>query len=174
MQEENQVNRSNNKTIAIVIAVVVIILIGYLILKGGGTEPMVENTPQTVSTDTLENVIVQPANVAGATSEAEKLPSGMPNGIPVETENIWESYSMTYPSRNLVQYSVSFYSSASLAEKFAEYDQYMTAAGYEFGRDGKSEANGILYGVKDGDDLSVYLTTQDGRTSVQLTYLDRQ
>lgn len=122
---------------------------------------------------TKENVVVSKVDLNSASGK-DKLPQGFPTFIPVETSDAFESYSASYPERKLTQYTVSYKTSKSVADKYDEYLSFMTKNGFTFTRDGQNKVAGTLYGTKNGDDLLVVVSKSDDKTSVQISYLDRQ
>jgi|SRR3989344_1346216 len=106
--------------------------------------------------------------------EKGKLPKGFPEDLPVEIVNIIESSSTSYMETGATAYSIRYKTDASQEEKYDEYLNYMTKAGYEFGELGKNKEQGVLLGKKGNDALSVTITSEDGATYVQLSVLDNR
>jgi hypothetical protein len=169
MPPEINPNKKSNKSVPLLILVAIILIaLAYILLKGS-----VSQTKPEVSEITKENVTVKNYNLASVQSPDARVPEGFPNGISIETGDVEESYSANYHDKNLMQYYISFISASSVDEKYAEYETYMANSGYDFGGDPESDVHKSLYGRRDGDDLSVVLSLKDGRTFVQLSYIER-
>jgi len=107
-------------------------------------------------------------------SDRDQLPAGFPSDIPVDTTNkLSQSYVLAFPDRGVNQYTVEFNTKLSAQAQYKTYLDFMTANGYTFGESGKN-ANASLYGTKNNDDLSVVFSSQNGVTTVSISYLDRQ
>lgn len=96
------------------------------------------------------------------------LPENFPTEIPVETDII-ESSTTDYPDKNLKQLTVVYLSSVSVAEKQAEYIQYLNTANYEVVSGTSSEE--IIAGKKEGSEIFVIVTSESNKTQVRISYL---
>lgn len=155
----------------LIVAFVALLVIAFLLTRGMKA-PHKEET--SLPEPTKEKVVVKATNLSLAKTDAEKIPTGFPGTIPVETKNAFESYSITFPERKMTQYSISYISEKTPQEKYKEYLDFMTKAGFAFDKNGKNEAEGQLYGVKKGNDLAVSARTEQGKTAVKITYLERE
>jgi hypothetical protein len=166
MPEESKPNHS-----VIVLIIIALVLIGvvYFLLKKPSS-PDGTNQEEV----TKENVVVKNTNLSAAGAPEQKLPFGFPKSIPVELDGIVESYSAEYPERSIMQYTISFGTDDSTDTAFSEYSSFMKKNGYVFIENGENKAAGYLYGTKDNDDLSITISAQNGRTLVQMSYLDRR
>lgn len=100
------------------------------------------------------------------------LPVGFPADIPTESFAILEG-ATTYHLNGLAkQFSVSYLSAKTMAEKYAEYKNYMTRVGYTVTEEGDTASRvRALFGEKDGNKLSVVISQSRGETLVQVAYL---
>lgn len=170
---EPTVTSSSNDSIKkgiIFLLIAAIVLAVFFILSGDKVEEEVSDSQVT----TKENVVVTKTNLAAAQAVG-KLPAGFPDGVPVDTSDVYESYSMSYPERGMVLYSVGFNSDLTVDDNYTSYLKYMNDAGYSFADNGRvnSGARASLYGTKDSKDLSVVITSQGNKTTIHLNYLDR-
>jgi uncharacterized ion transporter superfamily protein YfcC len=156
--------KKTHKTVTILIIVVVAVLAVYFVFNSGS---FVKKTAET----TEENIVVQKTDL----SSGNKLPAGMPDFIPVETSDVKESYSMNYVDRRVILYAVSYTTSKSIAEKFAEYLKFMTDNGYKYGTAQTKQGinGGTLFGINAKGDLSVILSKIEDKTYVQVSYVDK-
>ncbi len=123
---------------------------------------------------TKENVQVKNTDLKSVTNEADKLPSGFPSFIPVETAQTTESYTMNFPDRKLTQYTVNFTTSKTLDQKYKEYSDFMNANGFVLKPGTDSAMTKTLFASKNNDDLLVVLSMVGKETTVQIAYVDRQ
>lgn len=160
----------NQKFVWGALLVLVIGVAGFLLMP----EPALEDDPAAINVDEGETISVE---LGEGVVGRDRLPAGFPADIPVELEGIVESYARTYPSNDMVQYTVSYHSAESMDVKYEEYDNFMTEASYGFSEDGKDQEHGYLYGTRENDDLSVtvsVISETDAETLVQVTYIDRE
>ncbi len=157
------------KTSSAIIVIVLILVAGYLSLgkfrapggvdqqlpaRSNNQEPMivvVENTP------TVNGILPAPV--------------GFPQVIPLERERILESATTEYPDQNARQLSVSYLSSRTIAQKYAEYKNYITASGYQITEGDASSPVRAIFGTKESANLSVVISRAEGKTLVQISYL---
>lgn len=138
---------------------------------------LVLDAPQSV--EVSRRPVITDIDVSKAQTLAEKLPPEFPGDIPLEGNNILTSSSAAYPApgRTDVQMMVTYSTQRTAAQKYAEYLNYLTAAGYKILE--RNPEAGFLYGTKDdsfyGNDFSVTITGgSEASTRVILTYLKRQ
>lgn len=156
---------------ALVVVTVVITGSAYLLSKTFVTNTD-DNEKKAVQND---NRIATHVDLSKAKSPREKLPQGFPSAIPMEAENIIESYSvpMILGGQTAVQYTVSYTTGQSRQAKYNEYLKYMTDRGFDFGSDGKNQSAYTLYGVWENDDMAVAISLKEGKTLVQISLIDR-
>ena len=158
--------QATKKVLILLVLAAAVVAVAYLL--AGGT-----NTPGQNSQATTEPKFDY-VDLSKATKQEDKVPSGMPSDIPLELANVIESYTMTRDDKAAVQYTLSYKSSKTKAQKYAEYLDFMTKSDYAFGTSGKNEATGTLSGEKNNDALTVVVSNQGEYTLVQLSYLDRK
>jgi hypothetical protein len=103
------------------------------------------------------------------------LPQGFPRDIPVETEEILESAVAHYPDLPAPQLYLRYSSAKSIAEKYAQYMDYMRRAGYAVTQHSTTSPAKEIVGTKpkEGTNLSVVIRSAGGKTLVDLSYLLR-
>lgn len=150
----------NNKNISILIVVaILLIVIAYSIMKLPFSDQ--KQDPNVSWADT------------SAENQMDRLPKGFPQNIPVEIDNLEESYSIDY-EEGVTQSVVSFYTATSADDAFFLYEYFMTEEGYDFGPSGKSPTDKTLRGSKNGNDLTVIVGTLNEGVFVQINYLNRE
>lgn len=154
-----------NKKILLLALLLLAAAVFYLLRSPGGNP---EN--QNLATGQPE---VQHVDLVQASSMDEKLPPGFPSDIPLENGSITQSYKVSYKDRNTVQFSLSYATSKTRSQKYNEYLKFMTEEGFDFGASGKSPERHTLYGIKGSNDLVVIINEINGRTVVDITYLER-
>lgn len=98
-------------------------------------------------------------------------PAGFPSSIPLEKDKIVESILTNFPEHNMVQTSVTYRSTEEKAKKYAEYRSYMEEEGYKLSEGGESGEVMFMNGAKEGENLSITLSTWEGLTVVQIAHL---
>ncbi len=146
------------KAISIIIVVIVIFGTGYLLF--GKYRRSASDRPMTVM---VENTPMVNGTLA--------VPAGFPRDIPLDRGEVLESATTQYPAQNARQLSVSYQSSKTAAQKYAEYKNYLETSGYEVTEgDANAPVRGI-FGTKADANLSVVISSSEGKTLVQLSYL---
>ena len=149
-----------NKVIISVLIALVVILLGYFILKGGNTA----NTPansEIIYTDLTS-------------TEISKIPVGFPLNIPVEEQNIKESYKTNYFEEGVTQYTVAFNTSLTKEEVWKMYSDTFTASGYATNEENMNEEKGVLTGYRSGNKLNIAITPYAEGRYVTINYIERQ
>lgn len=95
----------------------------------------------------------------------------LPEGIPIENENVLESVITDFPEQNARQLSISYESRSTVAQKYSEYKDYMRQHGYKFSEGREDSPIRAVFGKKDGVNLSVAVSNNNGKTLIQLSYL---
>ena len=157
-----QAQLSRKNTVLLVIALLILLVVAALM------------TDTSKNKSTKEHVVVKSPDMQGGGDNSQKIPEGFPVFIPLETEDIVESYSMNYPDRKITQHTVNYRSSKTQDQKYKEYLDFMTKNGFTFGPEGKNTKTGTLYAAKNGNDLLVVTTQVGQKTLVQIAYIDRQ
>lgn len=169
-----------SQSIKIISAIIVIILIlatGYLLFNKYrvSTElklPASDDSGRQESLVRVEDIPI----VDGTFS----IPTEFPQDLPLERDGVLESAITKYPEQSVQQLSVSYRSLKTVAQKYAEYKNYMTASGYQI-TEGDAHApvrtiSGAsartIRGAKGNANLSVTMTNNaKGETLIQLYYL---
>jgi len=162
---EPQMEHSQNiKTVTAVIIIILILIIGYVLFArySGNQRSLFEDK------NNLPTVVVENTSRVDGVLPA---PPGLPADLPIENDNIQESVTTRYPDQNAKQLSLSYLSSKTVAEKYAEYKTYMTQAGYDVTEGDPSLPLKAIFGTKTDANLSVAISSQDGQTVVQMAYL---
>ena len=159
---EQQTNTSKKSLLPILLALLVIMILGVLVSKySGGVNKNKQNF-------TSENVIVT------KTSSEHAVPAGFLSTIPVELANITESTTLAYPDRKAVLYSVSYVSTKQQDELFALYTAFLKSGGYVVKVTDKSLLRMMYQATKDKNDITIVITPQSGKSTVQISYVVRQ
>ena len=158
------------KTISAIIIILLVLGAGFLLfLKYRTSSLNQENSPTSGGTNG-ESAIVVVKNtpmVNGIIS----VPVGFPQGIPLESGSLIESSTTQYPGENVQQLSISYRSSKTIAQKYTEYKDYMNQAGYSLTEGNKSAPVRAIFGTKENTNLSVAISSSEGKTLIQLSYL---
>ena len=165
MEQSSQI-----KTISAVIIILLVLGAGFLLfLKYRTSSLNQENSPTSGGTngEPATVVVKNTPMVNGIIS----VPVGFPQGIPLESGSLIESSTTQYPGENVQQLSISYRSSKTIAQKYTEYKDYMNQAGYSLTEGNKSAPVRAIFGTKENTNLSVAISSSEGKTLVQLSYL---
>lgn len=166
--------QASNNTAAMqipVLAVLVLVIIGvisYLMWSGTMRLPFTQEPRESEMTEEIPAVVEYTQKTAEGLTPA---PAGFPQDIPVEQEQIFESLSITYPGLSVKQLSVSYLTSKEVSEKYAEYRNYLTSAGYWLSEGISDPEMKSVTGVKEDSQLLVVVSNQGSGVMVQLAYL---
>ena len=158
------------KTISAIIIILLVLGAGFLLfLKYRTSSLNQENSPTSGGTngEPATVVVKNTPMVNGIIS----VPVGFPQGIPLESGSLIESSTTQYPGENVQQLSISYRSSKTIAQKYTEYKDYMNQAGYSLTEGNKSAPVRAIFGTKENTNLSVAISSSEGKTLVQLSYL---
>jgi len=159
----------NIKTISTIVVIVLVLGVGYLFL-GKSNAPGKINSR--VSSDNNGqkpmDVVVEKASVVNGTLS---VPAGFPQDIPLERGGVLDGATTQYPGKNAKQFSISYKSSKTVTEKYTEYKNYMTKAGYSVTEGGANYPVRSLFGTSNDINLSVAISKSDGKTLIQLSVL---
>ncbi len=147
--------QNNPKKIIMTVAIIILVAAGsyFLFQKYGGqgqTRVEVESAPA------VNGVIA--------------APEGLPEDFPWEGV-VTESATTHYPEYNAKQLSLSYQTPKTVAEKYAEYKNYMAKNGYTVTEGDPKASVRALFGTKSGTNLSVVISNPDNITLVQISYL---
>lgn len=165
-----QANKKSWGAPAIIIVFVILFSIVVLMYVGGAKR----NT--TVTTQLSEEKTVVYKGDLNASASNQKLPEGFPVDIPVETAIMEESVKVNYTERGITQYSVVYITEKTKNAVISSYLSFFSEQGYQVSPPSIGENNGPTQvdAKKNNDDLSIVVeTTQEGKTRVLLTFLDR-
>jgi hypothetical protein len=158
---ENRGGEKNTPVILSVILLIIIVLLGYLVLKSAnkisGPEATVERLPD-------GNLLKR----AGG----DNIIAGFPTEIPVETSaNISESYSIQYINDDKSLPVVNYKSNLTLAENIAKFGNYMKGSGWEIMHEADAdEGVTFLYGKRENEDLNITFDNRTGEVLVTIAY----
>ena len=157
------------KTISAVVIIFLVLAAGFLLFAKYRTSLNQENSPTSDSAnDESATVVVENTSIVNGVTPA---PRGFPQDIPLESGNLTESATTQYPRENARQLSVSYLSSKTIAQKYAEYKTYMSQAGYSLTEGNATASVRAIFGVKEDSNLSVAISSSKGKTLIQLSYL---
>ena len=162
------------KTISAVIIILLVLGAGFLLFLKYRIFPnpanLLTTNPSTSlgASDKSGTVVVENTSLINGTLS---LPAGFPQDIPLEKGNLIESATTYYPEQNVRQLSISYQSSKTVTQKYAEYKNYMAASGYKITEENTNAPVRAIFGVKEDRNLSVALSNREGKTLVQLSYL---
>ena len=165
MEQSSQI-----KTISAIIIILLVLGAGFLLfLKYRTSSLNQENSPTSGGTNggPATVVVKNTPMVNGIIS----VPVGFPQGIPLESGSLIESATTQYPGENVQQLSISYRSSKTIAQKYTEYKDYMNQAGYSLTEGNKSAPVRAIFGTKENTNLSVAISSSEGKTLIQLSYL---
>ena len=165
MEQSSQI-----KTISAIIIILLVLGAGFLLfLKYRTSSLNQENSPTSGGTNGEPAIVVvkNTPMVNGIIS----VPVGFPQGIPLESGSLIESATTQYPGENVQQLSISYRSSKTIAQKYTEYKDYMNQAGYSLTEGNKSAPVRAIFGTKENTNLSVAISSSEGKTLIQLSYL---
>ena len=166
---EPLLNTTNTKRNSIIALVVFLILAIGFVLSGKYRNPVQEDSPTFGSTnDKPAIVVVENTPMVNGTLS---VPTGFPPDIPLEKGKILESAATHYPDQNAQQLSISYRSSKTIAQKYTEYKDYMNQTGYTVTEGGSGSSMKAVFGTKEKANLSVVVSSSEGATLVQLSYL---
>ena len=165
---EQSEQSQNTKIISAVVVIFLILGIGY-VLFGKYRAPGEVNRQASDDSDDQEFIVmVENTPMVNGTLS---VPAGFPQDIPIEIGGVLESATTHYPAQDAEQLSVSYQSSRTIAQKYGEYKNYMTASGYQITEGDVSSQVRAIFGTKENVNLSVVISSLEKRTLVQLSYL---
>lgn len=155
--EEHHMNP--NKVIIPVLLALVVILAGYFVLRSNNG--VGELYPNGVVTQTdLETSLT-------------KIPTGFPDSIPVQGENVKESYKVDYEAEKVTQYTVAFSSELTQEEVWKTYADLFLSLGYASGEGDIDEGKGVMKGYRDGNKLNIAVSPYDTGSYVTINFIER-
>ena len=159
----------NTKIISTAIVVLLVLGVGYILLAKFNV-PRKDNGE--ISNDgNGDQGLVEMVENAPVVDGVISVPAGFPQDIPIEKAGIIESNTTNYPDQNAKQLSLSYKSSKTITQKYAEYKTYLVQAGYNLTEGGANTPVRAIFGTKADANLSVAISSSGGKTLVQLSYL---
>ncbi|MDP2642040.1 MAG: hypothetical protein Q8P21_01995 [bacterium] len=156
------------KIVPAIVIVLLIVAIGYVFLK---TSQSPANTPSLESGNATSQSGMVVVENTPAVNGAIPVPEGFPQSIPLEEGEIVESATTHYPDQNVRQLSLSYRSSKTMNQKYAEYKEYLNRTGYEIKEADANSPVKALFGTGRESNLSVVISNSGDSTLVQLSYL---
>ena len=166
-QEQTKGQGPDKKTLLAVVVVILILSIGYLVATKYDAKKNLQDGDKASETEPLDVVVAHTERVNGVLP----VPPGFPADIPVEKTDVVESATTDYPTLGAKQLSLNYQTSKTVAAKLAEYRDYMKKMGYTITEGNSASPVKALFGVKDDANLSVVISSHEGKTLVQIAYL---
>lgn len=129
----------------------VVLLIVLLIIIAGGS---VWYKKFYVKPDTIENVAITNIDLESQIGK-DRIPSNFPTDVPVEPLEITESYEMSYPDRGVIVSIVVLETNREKSEIFESYKTSLNNQGYLVGETETNPEGGVLYLIKNGNNLVI-------------------
>lgn len=159
----------NIKTISAIVIILLVLGAGY-VWFGKYNTPREVNQQVSDSRDSQKPMIVTVKNTP-MVNGTFSVPAGFPQDIPLESGSLVESATTQYPAENAQQLSASYQSSKTVAQKYSEYRNYMERVGYQITENTANSSTRAIFGTKVNTNLSVAISSSEGKTLVQLSYL---
>jgi hypothetical protein len=152
---------------ALVIAGILVLAVIFVLNRG--EEASLDKTP-IESVVKKDGVTVAKTDV---TKSGSRVPQGFPSDIPIESINVIDSYKAFYEKVQATQYTVNYTSDRDREDLWNMYSKFMNDSGYRIDVAQTSRGVGQISGAKGDDSLSVIVTSSNGISLVQISYLDR-
>lgn len=156
---------SHRKIITSVLAIVLLVALGYILFNKYGAKN--GQVPQEDNTALMEVVVEHTPRTNGVLP----VPTEFPQDIPVEKTSIVESATSVFSDLNARQLTVSYQSKKTVGEKYTEYKNYMTEAGYTLSEGGTGANLKSVFGTKENINLTVVISKAEVGSLVQIAYL---
>lgn len=160
---------ASRKLIFSIFFALVIILVGYLLLKPGNLS---RNKVSELAYAGAGEVEVVHADLSDAT--LLKAPEGFPEYLPIESQNVTESYKVVFKDHNLTQYTVSFSSMNSRETLWSVYADIMVAQGYEIDESVTKSEQGSMRGFRTDRDLNITINSSGEGSFVTINYVEEK
>lgn len=157
----------DKKTILAVVVVLLVLALAYLVATKYDSKKVMEDAEKAKETEPLDVVVSYTERVNGVLP----TPPGFPTDIPVEKTDVVESAVTDYPTLGAKQLSLNYQTSKTVAAKLAEYRDYMKKTGYTITESNPASPVKALFGTKEEANLSVVISSYNGKTLVQIAYL---
>ena len=106
-------------------------------------------------------------------ADTKTVLSGFPDGFPAEKETAENSYRYIPANSTEQQYTLQYESQKTLAENEKIFKDYFTSAGFQIVNKQESATDAFYYGTRDNSDLSILISSRDGKISISASYLAR-
>lgn len=157
--------KSGNKALTSVV-LLAIVLLGIFYLAKVMHKPALPLT--------VENVVVTKVDLS-APKSVSKIPAGFPKDLPIlDPSTINEGYTLDYKDHGVVLSNLTYTTTKSLKEVYDTYKKYMTGAFYVMRIEPKETENSTLLGMKNNNQLSVVLTSNQNLVTIKLSYTSRK
>jgi len=154
----------NKRVIVSLVVVVAILIVGYMLFWAGSDvyrEPGLKGESEVIYTDLNSETV-------------SKIPAGFPTAVPVEEQNIKESYKINYFDEGITQYTLAFNTDLGQEEIWKLYSDMFLAVGYTQDSDKTSEDKGVLTGWRSGNKLHITISKYDSQRYVTINFIERQ
>ncbi len=123
------------------------------------------------STNTREKIEVTKVDLEKAEGK-DKVPVDFPKEIPLQLTDVEDSFTMSYPERNVVVTGVTFKTFRSANDIYETYNGFMQTSGYTVDVKNTDRDRGVLYGAKDGNVLGMIISSEEAGSMrrVQVVY----
>lgn len=156
---------SNNKGLIIGLVIIILLAVVFLLL-GGSETPTTQETTQEIDGQNPPSESfgeINQVDLESAQTPEERLPEGFPSDLPVNTENLVDSFTVDYTDGSK-EASVIFQSDSSIGDLRSQYITYFEANEYTVQQDDLTEQDALLAAERNGDGISVAITqTEAGR-----------
>ncbi|MDO8728810.1 MAG: hypothetical protein Q7K26_02840 [bacterium] len=159
----------NIKTISALLIIILILGAGFLLFTRYRAPDTQVNLSKSDSNDRKPATVVVENTLM--VNGIIPVPVGFPQEIPLENGSLLESATTRYPRDNATQLSLNYQSAKTVTQKYMEYKDYMNRVGYQVTEGGARSSVRALFGTKEGANLSVALSSVNGKTLVQISYL---
>lgn len=166
---------NNNRGLVSGIFALLLLSAGILVLGNAeistSEEPITEITEEEEVPSEVLGGIFNPVDINSAQTPEEKLPEGFPNDLPVNMENIVESFNIDYSGVDSQEASVVFRSESSISNLFSQYLTYFEENGYSIEQDSLTERDAALFAASNAGSISVAIMSgeTDREVSVHVT-----
>jgi len=164
----DQPENNLRKGVILALAIALVVVGGYFLVK----VLIIDRANELKNIGPAEGIELSLADLSDGS--ANKLPSGLPSGVPVEQENVTDSYTALYTQYGISQHTVIYSSNKDADDIRTEYQNYLNSEGYTIDNTGNVEEQGLMRGVRDGVELNVLIISRDTQNYVTLNYIVKQ
>ncbi len=102
------------------------------------------------------------------------VPTDFPKDLFVDSANILQSNTLTYPDKKITLSSISFKTFKQAEELYTLYGKFLQTNKYQIMNQAKSSAQMTFNATKDKNDLSIVITPDASGANVQISFVTRQ